>query len=78
MIWIYLCFRAYVKKAKIDSTKDVNLENFLEELFIDHIQATLLTLICLRGDQIEPLPPCGLSKNVSSMEKVEPWFFCDF
>ena len=23
-------------------------------------------------------PPCGFSKNVSSIERVKLWFFCDF
>ena len=29
-----------------------------------------------KGGQIDP--PCGFLKNVSSIERVEPWFFVTF
>lgn len=29
------------------------------------------------GDKFEP-PPCGFSKNISSKERVKPWFFVTF
>ena len=38
----------------------------------------VLTLICLGGGgQTDPLP-CGFLKNVSSVERVEPWFLVTF
>ena len=30
------------------------------------------------GGQNDPPPPCGFSKNVSSKERVKPWFFVIF
>ena len=35
-----------------------------------------LTLKRLGGGQFDP--PCGFSKNVSSKERVKPWFFVTF
>ena len=30
------------------------------------------------GVNLNPLPPCGFSKNVSSEERVKSWFFVTF
>ena len=30
------------------------------------------------GGQFDPSSPCGFSKNVSSKERVKPWFFVTF
>ena len=32
----------------------------------------------VREGQIDPPPPCGFSKNVSSKDRVKPWFFVTF
>ena len=37
----------------------------------------LLTLICLGGG-VKLTPVCGFSKNVSSTDRVKPWFFVTF
>ena len=43
----------------------------------ENLQRSTLKLLGESGGQFDP-PPCGFSKNVSSKERVKPWFSVTF
>ena len=45
-------------------------------IYIIEVESKMSNLKRLGGGQFNP--PCGFSKNVSSKERVNPWFFVTF